>query len=208
MTKLQFLLELNNRLSSMPRSEVEERLNFYAEMIEDRMEEGLSEEEAVAAVGSVDKIASQILQEFGGAQANHSGHFDPKQKPNNNKHRLNGGILALLVLGFPLWFSLLIAAFSIVLSFYVILWSVIISLWAIFASVVGCAVGGIISGAVIAVLGNILPGIALIGAGIFCAGFSILLFFGCKVATKGVILLSKTVAATVKNRFNRKGCIS
>ena len=53
MTKLQFLLALHDKLTGLPRDEVEERLNFYSEMIEDRMEDGLSEEEAVAAIGSV-----------------------------------------------------------------------------------------------------------------------------------------------------------
>ena len=43
MTKLQFLLTLNEKLADRPRQEVEERLRFYSEMIEDRMVDGLSE---------------------------------------------------------------------------------------------------------------------------------------------------------------------
>ena len=61
MTKLQFLLRLHERLKALPREESEERLNFFSEMIDDRMEEGLSEEEAVKAVGNVEDIISQIL---------------------------------------------------------------------------------------------------------------------------------------------------
>ena len=57
MTKLKFLLSLHDKLSDLPQNEVEERLSFYSEMIEDRMEEGVSEEEAVSARGSVDEIA-------------------------------------------------------------------------------------------------------------------------------------------------------
>ena len=64
MTKLQFLLALHDKLAGLPRNEVEERLNFYSEMIEDRMEDGLSEEEAVAAVGSIDEIAEQITADI------------------------------------------------------------------------------------------------------------------------------------------------
>jgi uncharacterized membrane protein len=41
MTKLQFLMALHEKMSGLPREEVEERLEFYSEMIEDRMEEGL-----------------------------------------------------------------------------------------------------------------------------------------------------------------------
>ena len=64
MTKFKFLATLQDRLAGLPREEVDERLRFYCEMIEDRMEEGLSEEEAVAAVGSVDEIVSQIAESF------------------------------------------------------------------------------------------------------------------------------------------------
>ena len=56
MTKIEFLLALSERLSGLPKEEKLERLNFYSEMIEDRIEEGLSEEEAVAAVGTIDEL--------------------------------------------------------------------------------------------------------------------------------------------------------
>ena len=43
MTKLDFLMQLHSKLEKLPQDELEERLNFYSEMIDDRMEEGLSE---------------------------------------------------------------------------------------------------------------------------------------------------------------------
>ena len=52
MTKREFLAQLRKGLSGLPQDDIEERLTFYGEMIEDRKEEGLSEEEAVSAVGS------------------------------------------------------------------------------------------------------------------------------------------------------------
>ena len=48
MTKQAFLAALGERLVGLPQKDIEERLTFYSEMIDDRMEEGLSEEEAVA----------------------------------------------------------------------------------------------------------------------------------------------------------------
>ena len=44
MTKINFILLLSEKLKNLPEKEVEERLSFYSEMIEDRMEEGFSEE--------------------------------------------------------------------------------------------------------------------------------------------------------------------
>ena len=64
MTKTEFVLELASKLSLLPWEEIEDRISFYVEMIDDRMEEGVSEEEAVAAIGSVDEIASQIIAEI------------------------------------------------------------------------------------------------------------------------------------------------
>ena len=64
MNKREFLARLRKELSGLPQSDREERLAFYSEMIDDRMEEGLSEEDAVSAVGSVEEIAAQIVADF------------------------------------------------------------------------------------------------------------------------------------------------
>ena len=64
MTKQEFIEALRARLSGLPQKEAEERIGFYIEMIDDRIEEGLTEEEAVANIGSVDEIASQIVGEI------------------------------------------------------------------------------------------------------------------------------------------------
>ena len=63
MHKHEFLAQLRKGLSGLPRDDVEERLSFYSEMIDDQMEEGLSEEEAVSAAGSVDEIVAQTIAE-------------------------------------------------------------------------------------------------------------------------------------------------
>ena len=67
MTKLSFLQALHNKLTGLPQREIEERLHFYCEAIEDRMEEGLSEEEAVSEMGSIAEIAAQIAQDISDA---------------------------------------------------------------------------------------------------------------------------------------------
>ncbi len=42
---------LENGLKSLPQEDVKERLGFYSEIIDDRMEEGNSEQEAIASIG-------------------------------------------------------------------------------------------------------------------------------------------------------------
>ena len=130
MTKHEFLVDLGLGLSCLPQEDAEERLSFYSEMIDDRIEEGLSEEEAVREMGAVDGIVSQIVAEVPLSKL-----VKKKIKP---KRRLRAWEIVLLVLGSPIWFSLLIAAFSVVISLYVSVWAIVISLWAVFATFVGC----------------------------------------------------------------------
>ena len=62
MTKAEFLETLSNLLESISPEERTNTLEYYTEMIEDRMENGLSEEEAVAALGDIREIADQVKQ--------------------------------------------------------------------------------------------------------------------------------------------------
>ena len=57
MTKQEFLDRLRRSLAGLPLEDAEERLAFYDEMIDDRMEEGLAEEEAVSSFGTPEEIA-------------------------------------------------------------------------------------------------------------------------------------------------------
>lgn len=164
--------------------------------IDDRMEDGIPEETAVSEIGTVDDIVSQIIADIPLGKL-----VKEKIKP---KKKLKAWEIILLVLGSPLWLSLLIAAFAVFLSLYVVFWSVIISLWAVFASFVACGFAGVVAGAVFAAGGNGLTGIAVIAAGIVCAGLSAFMFFGCKAATKGILKLTKKFAIWIKNCFIKK----
>ena len=196
MNKQEFFEQLRKGLSGLPKDDIEERLTFYKEMIEDRIEDGLSEEDAVSAVGEVNEIISQIAADI------------PLTKIAKErikiKRRLSAGEIVLLVLGSPIWLSLGIAAFAIILSLYISLWAIIISLWAVFGSLVGCAFGGVLGCAVLVAGGNGASGVAMVSAGIICAGLSIFMFYGCKAATKGNLILIKKIVIWIKNCFIKK----
>ena len=119
MNKRAFLERLRARLRGLPRREVEERLNFYIEMIDDRIEEGLSEEAAIDAVGDVDEIAEQIRAGITGK--------DALPRPEPKKWR--AWEIVLIVLGSPLWITLLAAALCLVLAVFIVIWSVNLVLW-------------------------------------------------------------------------------
>lgn len=196
MNKQKFLEELRKGLSNipgLPRDEVEERLSFYGEMLDDRTEEGLSEEAAVSAVGSVDEIISLTVSEIPLAKI-----AKERIKP---KRRLKTWEIVCLILGSPVWISLLIAAFAVILSVYIVLWSVLISLWSVFIAFVCGALGCIAWGIALSRVESVLAGIAAFAAALVCAGFSVFTFYGCKSATGGILRLTGKIAVLIKSGF-------
>ena len=189
MTKPQFINALQGKLSHLSQEEIEERLTFYCEMIDDGMDEGLSEEEAVARIGSIADITADI----------------PDATPKTEKQKLSGVGIALLILGAPLWISLLVAAFAVVISLLTALWSAIVSLWASEVALCGAALGGMLLGIGLICSGSLWTGIAYIGMTLVCAGLSLFLFYGCKAATKGAVRLTKTTAVKIKHYFFNRG---
>ncbi len=196
MNKTEFLAALERALRGLPQKDVEERLAFYGELIDDRMEEGLSEEEAVAERGSVDEIAKQTLADIPLSRL-----VKERVKPNR---ALRAWEIVLVVGGFPLWFPLLLAAAVVVLALYIVLWALVIVLWAVEISLWACALGGIVAAVFYFVKGTALQGIVMLGAALVCAGLSIFLFFGCVAASKGVVILAKKIARGLKSLFVRK----
>ena len=111
MKKQEFLDKLKSSLWSMPEADKQRSADYYAEMIDDRMEDGLSEEEAVAAIGDLDEIVQQILTETPRPPATVK-----KEEQKKQKRKVSWWETLLLVLGFPVWGSLLIAVAAVVFS--------------------------------------------------------------------------------------------
>lgn len=197
MNKQEFLLNLREALSGLPKEDAEERLTFYREMIEDRVEDGSSEEAAVREIGSVAEVAAQIVAEIPLTKL-----VKERIKPGRRRPFWE---IALLALGAPLWGSLLIAVLAVLLSLYAALWAVSVSLWAVFAAASVGGVSGAAMGVFFAASGYGLSGVAAISAGLVCAGLAVFLFFGCRAATKGIWILTKKPVIGLKHRFVGKG---
>ncbi|MGN1093641.1 MAG: DUF1700 domain-containing protein [Candidatus Neoclostridium sp.] len=199
MNKREFIESLRAKLSGLPKQELEERLAFYGEMIEDRKEEGLTEEQAVAAIGSVDEVSAQIIGDIPLTKI-----AKERLKP---KKRLRAWEIVLIVLGFPVWFSLLTAAVAVVFALYVSLWSVLGAFWAAFGGISASALGGALTALIFALSGNGVQAVAALGASFCCAGIAIFAFFGCRAATKGIVWLTKKIILCIKKSFVKKETI-
>ena len=197
MNKREFLDALKNALVGLPQDDIQKSLDFYSEMIDDRIEDGIVEKDAVAAIGDPTKIAKEILADVPLTKL-----VKQKIKP---KRRMSALEIVLLVLGSPIWISLLIALVAVVLAIYVSLWSVVVSLWACEAAFCGSALGGAIASVCLfASDGNIPAASVMVAAALVLVGISILFFFVCRVSTKGMILLTKKITLRIKSCFLRK----
>ena len=196
MNKQEFLSRLREGISALPEDDVNERLAFYSEMIDDRIEEGLSEDQAVAEIGDAEKVIAQILSDTPFTKI-------VKEKIKTNKS-LKPFEIVLIILGAPIWIPLLIAVIAVSISVYAAIWSVIIALWAASASLAGAAIGGILSGVFLAFSGKVTSGIFLIGGGICSAGFFIFSVLGCKYSTKGILHLTGKIPLIIKKLFSKR----
>ena len=193
MLKTAFLEALQSGLAGLPQQDIEERLAFYGEMIDDRMEEGLSEEEAVAAIGPVDRVINEIV-----AQTPLTKIVKERIKP---KRSLRAWEILLLILGFPLWFPLMIVAFVLILVFYIVLWVLVICLWAVELVLWAAALFGLVAAVLYMLHGYVAFGVVLLGAALTLIGLSILLFFGCKAASVGTAKLARSIVRGIKRLF-------
>ncbi len=196
MDKFDFLLKLEEALSGLPKDELDERISFYAEMIDDKIEDGKSEEQAIAEIGSVDEIAEQILKDIPLTKI-----VKQKIKP---KKKLSAVAITLICAGFPVWFPILISVFAVVFSLYVCLWVIVICLYAVSVSCFGSAVGSLFMAVGEITNGKVFEGIALIGAALLLIGLGILLFIFSNLAAKSVLILTKKMTLGIKKLLIKK----
>ena len=165
MNREEYLEKLRLALAQMPAEEKERQIAYYDELISDMCEDGMSETEATAKLGDPAKVAEELLAAL------------PLGTLVKSRIKSAGGLsaltIALLVLGFPLWFPLLISAFAVVfsllLALLVTIWSLAVALAAVVLSLGVAAVAapiGLISGSVTLVI----IGTALAAAGLCILG--------------------------------------
>ena len=195
MRKQEFLDALEGKLSGLSERAVRERLEFYNEMINDRVEDGFSEADAVARLGSVDEIAEEIISDYPLARLARE-RIKRDDKPAAWK-------VWMFWLTSIVWIPLLISAFAVFVSLYASLWSVIASLWATFAAITASGPGGVVLGFIYIFTGEAFKGFAFIGMGIAAAGLAILAFFGCIYATKGCAIASRKLPIAIKKLLMR-----
>lgn len=132
MTRDEFLGRLGELLACLPAEQVEETKAFYAEAIADRMEDGMSEEEAVAAMGTPGEVAEATLDDLPAV---------PRAIA-RTRRRSTALLWVLAIVGSPVWAPLLVAFAAVALSVYVCIWVLAFCVW-----VIAVALGAVGAGA-------------------------------------------------------------
>ena len=185
--KMQFLRAVQEKTVHMPPSEVNRLLEYYSEMIDEAMEEGMSEEEAVDRLGTWEDICAQI-EEFRTSEPQQTEPIkeEPAKEPQNPipdkkpKKRVSLPMWAvvLLILTSPVWgaivLSLGIAVFAVVASLVVIGGALVVSLFAVVIALAAVGVVGIPAGVVLLATSGIAPFLLTLGGGLVCVGLAIL----------------------------------
>jgi uncharacterized membrane protein len=195
MNKDQFLLALYDALHGLPIEEVERSIAYYREMIDERVEDGMSEEEAVASLGSVEDIAEQVASDIPITTL-------VREKVTGGR-KMPAWEIVLLVIGFPLWFSLGIAALSVLFAVYITIWSLVLVLFVLPVAFVAAAVASV--AAIFFTIGSGLAQVLLmVGGALVCAGLAAAFALLAKGAAQGVARASKGIWLWVRSLFVRK----
>ena len=196
MNKNEFLKELENRLNgSLPETDVKERVEFYNEAIDDRIEDGKSEEEAVAEIGTVDEVVAQIASE--------TSMFKIVKQKVTPKRRIRPWEIVLAIVLAPIWIALAIVALILVLVAYILLWVLVIVSYAVEIALGVAAVGSLVLFFVQLPVGGF--NLGYLGISLLAAGLAMLMIAACIGATKLTVKASKKIHSSIKRRLINRG---
>ncbi len=195
MNKSEFLERLNELLNVLPEDERERSVDYYSEMIDDRIEDGEDEETAVAGVGSPEDAAEEIIQNIPLSAA-------VKRRAKNR--RISPWTVVFAVMASPIWLPLLIVVFAVVLSVYISIWAVVISFAAAAAGIAAGAAGGAGTAVIMFAANEFKDGLFMFGCALMLAGITVFAFFGVKQLIRWVVRLTGWTARKTKLAIVRK----
>ena len=181
MNKIDFLTELEKKLKGLPKSEIDSRISFYDEMIDDMVEDGKTEEQAIQEIGGVDGVVEEIAKDIPLSTL-----VKEKMKP---KRRISGLEIALLIIGFPLWFPLVLTGIILLFVGLLLTWVFVLVAYAIELSFLVYGPASIVAFFMFLSQGDMY--LIHLGMGLVSIGFAILMWYVCKYLTKITFLFNK-----------------
>ena len=197
MKKDEFIARLRKNLSGLPKDEREDRVSFYSEMIDDKLADGYPEEEVIEDLGTPEEVAKEIIGDTPLRTI-----IKERVKP---KRSLRSWEVVLLVLGFPLWFPLVLVVFILFLSGFIVVWSLMIALLAVDLALIVGGIGSIVIGILTIQSKGMTSAAFIAGAGMAVTGLGIIFILSTKVILKCLGKLTKKMLVGTKNMVVGKG---
>lgn len=190
MTKEHFLLSLEKELKQQQIENFTTYINYYDEIINDYMEDGYTELEALNKLDSIDQIVQTIKDENGLIET--------------SVVKRNPMLIVLLIIGAPLWGSILISIILLLFSGLIILWCGPFILGAL-------SFGGLLTG-IVSLAGLVFNQqlfyiVTQLGVALIATAVGILLLLDTVYSTKYVGVFSKKIINTLQKVFSWKGGI-
>lgn len=195
MNKAQFLNEIRRGLSQLPAGEIEKQLGYYSELIDDMMEDGMTEYEAVSRLGSVQEIYENILRDMPLPLL-----VKTRAKPKGGWTSLS---IILIILGFPVWFTLAVGALIAIGSVYVVIWALVFAAFAVVLAIVLCAVVfGVLF--VRLLFSSVAAAVLALGCAFVFAGIGIAAALVALACAKLIVKATAAIGRWIKSLFIRK----
>lgn len=183
MNKNEFINLFYQKLDGLPKKEIDDRLNFYLEIIDDKIEEGKTEEQAILEIGNVEDIADEVLNDISVISI-----VKENIKPKKKFKLIH---LILIILSFPIWLPVIITylllnyLMSMLFAIFIIVfWTIVFASAILSLSCLIIAFSSLFSA-------NYLNFGLYISLALIFSGISILLYFLTKFLTKIFIKLLK-----------------
>ena len=193
MNKQEYLEAIRSRISAMPADDVNRFMDYYSEMIDDRVEDGLYEEEAVGEMGIPEAEVEQKQEDMTLTKL-----VKEKIKP---KHELKAWEVVLIVLGSPVWIPLLITALVLLLTLWIVAFALLISFYAVVLSFVAAGIGGLICAIPLFIANSPYTAVLMLGAALIGIGIAILFVVSVKPVTVGIFKVCKASVSGIKRMF-------
>lgn len=206
MTRNEFISSLSARLHSIPGTERQKALDWYSELICDRMEE-MPEADAVSGIGSVDEIADEILSQY--RQNTTVVHSSDSTEPQSRRSPDKGVNTALVIFAAvvlsPIWLPLLITGLSLALVAVLLVWCAVVTVGVMLVSAAAVGVVGLVYGFWALFVINPAYGLLVLGTALISAGLTLALIPLIVVTVKGAAEFTVWSVGKICRLVHRKG---
>lgn len=183
MNRNQFIDKLAKKLSNLSEQELKQTIDYYYEIISDKINDGMTEDEAIDSLGSIDEIASSILSDNFILKNDKASN---KNKKENNWKGITIGATAII------WIPILIVLIGAAIGIYVSLWAIVISFG---ATSLATGIGTLVSilGIIDICTGAVGSGLTWISMGIGSLGLCFIFYTITIYSGKFMIYITKKI---------------